>query len=213
MDVKKNMVDARKYKLKCPYSMSPEFIVVHNTANDASAASEINYMISNNKQTSFHYAVDDKEIVQGILENRNAWHAGDGGKGKGNRCGIAIEICYSRSGGEKFIKAEILAAKFIAEKLKERGWGIDRVKKHQDFSGKYCPHRTLDMGWKRFLDMIQEELKSKAKSDTLSFTHQSKKVSIKGYSKDGTSWVQLREFAEALGHKVTWTKERGIEIE
>lgn len=38
--------------------------------------------------------------------------------------------------------------------LKERGWGIDRVKKHQDWSGKYCPHRTLDMGWQRFLDMV-----------------------------------------------------------
>ena len=28
--------------------------------------------------------------------------------------------------------------------LKERGWGIHSVKKHQDWSGKYCPHRTLD---------------------------------------------------------------------
>ena len=32
-------------------------------------------MTNNNNETSFHYAVDDKEIVQGIEENRNGWHA------------------------------------------------------------------------------------------------------------------------------------------
>ena len=131
--------------------------MVHNTANDAAARDEIDYMIGNSKDKSFHYAVDDKEVVQGIPEDRNAWHAGDG-KGKGNLKGIAVEICWSESGGDKFLAAERLAAKFIAFKLKEKGWGMDRVKKHQDFSGKYCPHRTLDIGWERFLQMVQGEL-------------------------------------------------------
>jgi N-acetylmuramoyl-L-alanine amidase len=153
-----NLVPASKYSIKCPYPMVAEFIVVHNTANDASAANEVSYMIGNNNQVSFHYAIDDKEIVQGIPENRNAWHAGDGASGKGNRKGLSIEICYSKSGGKRFEEAEKLAAKFIAFKLKEKGWAIDKVKKHQDFSGKYCPHRTLDMGWQRFLDIVQSEL-------------------------------------------------------
>lgn len=158
MNTRQNLVNSSKYSIKCPYSMIPEFIVVHNTANDASAENEVAYMIRNNDTTSFHYAVDDKEIVQGIPENRNAWHAGDGGSGKGNRKGIAIEICYSKSGGDRFIQAEKNAAQFIAQKLKEKGWGIDEVKKHQDFMNKYCPHRTLDMGWERFLNMIRTEL-------------------------------------------------------
>jgi N-acetylmuramoyl-L-alanine amidase CwlA len=158
MKIIKNLVSTSKYNIKCPYSMNAEFIVVHNTANDASAKNEIAYMIGNNNQVSFHYAIDDKEIVQGIPENRNAWHAGDGGSGKGNRKGLSIEICYSKSGGSRFIEAEKLAAKFIASKLKEKGWGIDKVTKHQDYSGKYCPHRTLDMGWQRFLNMIKAEL-------------------------------------------------------
>jgi N-acetylmuramoyl-L-alanine amidase CwlA len=158
MKVIQNLVPTSKYNIKCPYTMVAEFIVVHNTANDASARNEIAYMISNNNQVSFHYAVDDKEIVQGIPENCNAWHAGDGTNGRGNRKGLSIEICYSKSGGQCFIKAEKLATKFIAYKLKEKGWGIDRVKKHQDFSGKYCPHRTLDMGWQRFLNMVKSEL-------------------------------------------------------
>ncbi len=158
MKVIQNLVPASKYNIKCPYPMTPEFIVVHNTANDANAANEVAYMIRNDNKVSFHYAVDDKEIVQGIPENRNAWHAGDGTNGRGNRKGLSIEICYSKSGGQRFIEAEKLAAKFTAYKLYEKGWGINRVKKHQDFSGKYCPHRSLDMGWQRFLDMVQSEL-------------------------------------------------------
>lgn len=158
MEIIRNLVDSNKYNIKCPYEMKPEFIVVHNTANDATARNEVEYMKKNNNTVSFHYAIDDKEIVQGIEENRNAWNAGDGRNGKGNRYGIAIEICYSKSGKERFDLAEKNAAKFIAEKLKEKGWGVDKVKKHQDFNGKYCPHRTLDLGWERFLNMIRQEL-------------------------------------------------------
>ena len=158
VNIRQNLVDESKYSIKCPYDMDPGFIVVHNTANDASANNEIEYMKSNDNKVSFHYAVDDIEIVQGVLENRNAWHAGDGGEGQGNRKGIAIEICYSKSGGEKFDKAEENAAEFIASKLKEKGWSIDKVKKHQDFSNKYCPHRTLDLGWERFLNKIRKYL-------------------------------------------------------
>lgn len=158
VNVRQNLVDSSKYSIKCPYEMNAEFIVVHNTANDASANNEIAYMKSNNNKVSYHYAVDDVEIVQGIPENRNAWHAGDGGSGQGNRKGIAIEICYSKSGGDRFDKAEENAAEFIASKLKEKGWKIDKVKKHQDFANKYCPHRTLDLGWERFLNKIRNYL-------------------------------------------------------
>lgn len=162
MNIVQNLVSSSKYRLKCPYSMRAEFYVVHNTANDAPAANEVAFMIRNNTSTSFHYAVDDYEVVQGIPENRNAWHAGDGPYGNGNRCGIGVEICYSKSGGDRFIKAEQNAAKFIAQGLKEKGWSIARVKKHQDFDsdGKYCPHRTLDMGWERFLKMVEKELQT-----------------------------------------------------
>ena len=158
MNIVKNLVPESKYSIKCPYAMTPTRIVVHNTANDAPAKNEIAYMIRNNNQVSFHYAVDDKEVVQGIPENRNAWHSGDGGSGKGNREGIAIEICYSKSGGTKFSKAEENAAELIADILKRYGWGIDKVTKHQDYNGKYCPHRTLDLGWERFINMIDAKL-------------------------------------------------------
>lgn len=163
--IKESLVPASMYGTKCPYSMIPMYITTHNTANDAPAANEIAYMKSNNQEVSFHYAVDDKEIIRGIPENRNAWHAGDG-NGDGNRKSIGVEICYSLSGGSKFTQAEKNAAEFIASLLKERGWGIGRLKKHQDWSGKYCPHKTLDNGWQRFVDMVSSYMNDNTNSIT-----------------------------------------------
>lgn len=159
--VKKNLVSSAKYALKCPNAMNAEYITIHNTANDASAANEISYMIGNTSSTSFHFAVDDKEVRQGIPTNRNAWHTGDGTNGTGNRKSIGVEICYSESGGARYKKAEALAIKFVAQLLKERGWGIDRVRKHQDWNGKYCPHRILSEGrWNAVKAAIEKELKA-----------------------------------------------------
>ena len=121
--IKQNLVASENYSVKCPHSMTAEFIVVHNTANDATAENEVACMIRNKNQVSFHYAVDDQEVVQGVPINRNTWHAGDG-NGEGNRKGISIEICYSKSGGTRFDQAEKNAAHFIANLLRERGWGI-----------------------------------------------------------------------------------------
>ena len=189
MNIVKNLVPTNKYNIKCPYEMRASRIVVHNTANDASARNEIAYMISNNQEVSFHYAVDDKEAVQGIPENRNAWHCGDGANGKGNREGIAIEICYSKSGGNRFTQAEQNAVELIVDILKRYNWGIDRVTKHQDYNGKYCPHRTLDMGWDRFIKMIEAKLGNKLyKVQTGAFSNKENAIKLcnelrsKGYS-------------------------------
>ena len=157
MDVILDLISESLYSIKAPYEMQAEYITIHNTANDASAKSEIAYMKSNNSRTSFHYAVDDKEARQAIPLCRNAWHAGDG-NGKGNRASIGIEICYSKSGGERFDKAEKNAARLTAELLNNYKWDITRVKRHKDWSGKDCPHMTMVKGWDRFLDMVQKEL-------------------------------------------------------
>jgi N-acetylmuramoyl-L-alanine amidase len=159
MNIRQMLVAEKNQKIKCPYSLEPEGWCVHNTANDASAQNEVQYMILNQNEVSFHVAVDDKEAVQGLPYDRNAWAAGDGGKGAGNRKFLHLEICYSKSGGDRYTKAEQNAVKFLAQDLKKRGWGINKVKKHQDFSGKNCPHRILAEGrWQSFLNRVQDEL-------------------------------------------------------
>ena len=168
INIVKQIVPQSKYSIKCPYSMTPVGITVHNTANDASARNEIANMTNNNSEISFHFAVDDKEAVQGIELNRNAWHASDGRFGTGNRKTIAIEICYSKSGGNRFIKAEQNAVELIVYLMKQYGWGIERVKRHYDYAPnkKYCPHRTMNMGWDRFLNMIKAKLSNSSSTIT-----------------------------------------------
>ena len=206
MNIVKNLVSESKYSVKCPYAMTPEFIVVHNTANDASAQNEVKYMISNNNQVSFHFAVDDKEIVQGLPLDRNAWACGDGANGKGNRKGIQIEICYSKNGGIRFENAEKNAAKFIAQLLKERGWGVDKVKKHQDFSNKYCPHRTLDKGWASFVNMIKDylnELNKPVQSTQSSSISVGDKVKVKTTATHYATGQSMASFVKGSTYEVT----------
>lgn len=158
LTIKKIPCPTDKVKIKCPNAMTPTRIVIHNTANDASAENEIAYMHSNNNETSFHFAVDDIQAVQGIELNRNSWNAGDG-NGKGNREGIAIEICYSKSGGERWVKAVNNAAELTAKLLNDYGWDISKVTKHEDYRGKHCPHRILDeYGWDNFLELVKNKL-------------------------------------------------------
>ena len=147
-----------KYSIKCPYTMTPIGITVHETASDASAMNEISYMLSNNKTTSFHYAVDDTRAVQGLPLNRNGWHAGDGAKGTGNRKTIGIECCYSKSGGARYEKAFDNTLTLVAQLLKQYKWGVDKVYFHKNWSGKICPGRALANGitLDKYRKLVQE---------------------------------------------------------
>lgn len=145
-----NFVPSRLYQYKCPYAMKPTSITVHNTGNTANARGEVNYMNSNYNYVSYHVAIDDKEAVQAIPFNRNAFASGDGiGLNSGNRTSIHIEICYSMDNGysgaksARYKKAEDNAALYIAYVLKQYGWGVDRLKTHYDWSGKDCPHKMF----------------------------------------------------------------------
>lgn len=160
MEIVRMLCPSSKYSIKCPYAMTPQGITIHNTANDASAKNEVSYMITNNNQVSYHYAVDDVRAVQGVPLDRNAWHAGDG-RGYGNMQTIGIEICYSKSGGDRFHAAERNAAELTARLMLQYGWGTNeiggkRINTHQSRSGKYCPHRTLNEGIGRFWNMVRE---------------------------------------------------------
>ena len=148
-----DMIPSNRYYKKSTSAITPRYVIVHNTYNDASAKNEITYMKNNGTMTSFHMAIDDVEVRRALPDHRRS---GSTKSSDANGKGISIEICYSKSGGARFDKAEDNAAYYIANHiLKKYGWGIDRVKRHQDFQNKYCPHRTLDRGWNRFLKMVK----------------------------------------------------------
>src|SRR5699024_4268540 len=168
-----NQMNPSMYTYNAPYAMNPIEVCIHNTANTATARNEVAYMNRTANYTSFHVAIDDKEAVQAIPFNRNAFAAGDGANGRGNRRAIHIEICYSLDGGNngqqsaRYLKAEENAALYTAHVLHQYGWGVDKVKKHQDYSGKYCPHVILANGkWQWFKNRVQAHLNAIKKGAT-----------------------------------------------
>nr|WP_290462112.1 N-acetylmuramoyl-L-alanine amidase [Acutalibacter muris] len=218
MNIVKKLCPQERYNIKCPYLREPDRIVVHNTANDAPAANEINYMINRPEEVSFHFAADDTEVVQGLPLERNAWASGDG-LGAGNLRGIHVEICYSKSGGERFQRAEENAARLLAELLKERGWGLDRVTKHQDYDGKYCPHRTLDLGWERFLKLVKKYLEQGDNVDYNTFKRYMDRYNrelaaaqVSGWAGESWGWAKENGLLDGSAPKAPLTREQAAAV-
>lgn len=112
---------------------------IHSTANpNATAANHAKYLHGPDAQArpvSWHYTVDDAQVVQHLPEWEEGFHAG---KREGNRSSIGIEICEFTHPGKQ-AKAIERAQKLVATILKRRGWGVDRLRRHQDWTGKDCP--------------------------------------------------------------------------
>ncbi len=144
--------------------MQASYIIIHNTANNACAVNEACNMLKNSRKYSFHYVVDDKEIIKCLPENRCSLSVNND---TANKCGISIEICYSLSGGQRFDLAQKNAAKLTAEILARYSWGIEKIKKHQDFDRSYCPHRTLDIGWDIFVNLVNSFILENEKTQNL----------------------------------------------
>lgn len=165
------LVASSKYGIKCPNTMVPKKITIHNTDNQMPADNEISYMRNNNNQVSFHVAVDEKEAVQGLPFNRNGWHAGDGGNGYGNRNTVGIEMCrnYDRSRkttnlndplNSQFKKTFDNTIKVVAQLCVDLGIVANKsnIKQHKDWSGKHCPSKILnDKTWDQLVNGIITE--------------------------------------------------------
>ena len=86
-------------------TMMPTYITIHATENpDSTAARHALYLSNKGKRSgkrgrsgwvTWHFTVDDREIVQHLLATEQGDHA-DFGR-KGDRTSIAIEICEFRS--------------------------------------------------------------------------------------------------------------------
>lgn len=167
LQITQMLVPASKYGIKCPYAMDPEGVTIHETGNKVSAMSEISYMIGNNYEVSYHFAVDDKRAVQGLPLNRNGWHAGDKANGRGNRKTIGVEHCYNWN-GVRTTKNDSVYNPLYQESLKNGielvanlfiqfpSWGVPEhgknIWRHYDHSRKNCPQRLIEEG--KWLDYV-----------------------------------------------------------
>lgn len=138
--------------------MNPSTFTIHSTGNaNSTARNERDYLTNpqNTTDTGFHLVVDEKECICCIPFTEVAYHAGDGANGPGNTTSVAMEICESGDRDKTLKHAAEVAAWF----LKGRGWGVDRLRQHHDWSGKNCPRILRDTGrWPEFVQMVQNNL-------------------------------------------------------
>ncbi|MGO4345552.1 N-acetylmuramoyl-L-alanine amidase family protein [Paenibacillus sp. MCAF9] len=139
-------------------------ITIHNTGNPSSTAKNERAWLTNptnNRTASYHIVVDEHGAIECLPLNENAWHAGDGsGVASGNRTSIGMELCESGN----YAKTLNNAVELVAAMLKERGWQVDRLRRHYDWSGKICPRKMYNggkwSGWNMFKERVAARLQS-----------------------------------------------------
>lgn len=136
---------------------SREWLVVHNTANTASAKNEALNLKNNYAESSFHYVIDDTSIIQCVHDYDTAWAVGPW-KGATaiirNNQSISIEVC---SNGTEFTAKEVEnLRKLVLHLMEYYGISADHVVRHYDCHtghkacpAAYCGSAAKDAKWEK----------------------------------------------------------------
>lgn len=127
------------------------YIAMHETANRGRGANANAHARlqagGNSRAASWHYTVDDTEIVQSYLDTTRCWHAGNSTYALD---AISIEICVNSDGN--YDKALENAAALVAHLRKKHGIPANRVISHNFITGKNCPTIMLaEKRWDAFI--------------------------------------------------------------
>lgn len=158
MNIEKRLISRNYTK---GVTITPEYIVVHetdNTAKGANADAHFKYWDTNdNADSSVHYVVDDTKVIQLLELTQRAWHVGDnkGYSNITNSNAIGIEICVNSDGD--YTKARQNCIELVKYLIGVTGLPANKLVRHNDASGKYCPRKMLDNPqlWTDFKAQIQ----------------------------------------------------------
>lgn len=151
-------------------SMSATFITIHDTGNDAPAKNQHNYLKNNNRngsnaKASWHFSVDDTQIIQAVATNKKAWHAGHA---TGNSKSIGIEISQ-RGSADKQRQAYLNAVELVKVLMKAYNIPVSRVVRHKDWTGKDCPynmnHKKFGYDWNWFKNQLSNTVKKEEEEE------------------------------------------------
>lgn len=156
------IIDMTKHNNKNHYNgLNPKkYITIHQTGNSGKGSNAIVHgeLIMNGYQATWHYTVDDKNIVKHFNEDIQCWHCGDG-KGKGNTQSIGIELCINEDGD--YIKTIENGVKLVKYLMDKYSIPITNVVQHNYWSGKDCPKQIREgkegITWDKFIKLIKNE--------------------------------------------------------
>lgn len=139
-----------------PGKNSIDYITIHETANTrigANAQAHANLQSNGNpREASWHYQVDDQQIIQSFTDTTICWHAVNG-----NRQSIGIEICVNSDGD--FSQAVNNAVMLVKTLMVCYHLDESRVVQHHFWTGKDCPYflrtGTKGINWSQFIAMVK----------------------------------------------------------
>jgi len=182
------------------YGNAKNYITIHETGNvnpgaDAQAHANIQSNF-NDREASWQYQVDDKEVIQSFPDDVRCWAAGST---KGNNESIHIEICVNADGD--YQKALDNARELVKHLMVKHSIPLENVVTHNYWSGKICPKNLLphfDV-WKKGIEKDKF-----VKADR--FAHESQEWVMNQGISDGSRprdpvtrqelWVMLHRFSE-----------------
>ena len=134
-----------------------KYITIHETGNKNKGANAINHAkyINNGSSATWHYTVDDKQVIQHYKDSVQCWHAGDG-RGEGNTNSIGIEMCVNSDGD--FNKTILNTIELVKHLMNKHNIPIENVVQHNKWSGKDCPANIRSgkpISWGGFINMIK----------------------------------------------------------
>lgn len=131
------------------------YITIHDTGNTsgtATAQGHVNFLASL-PGVSWHYTVDEKEIVQHLPDAKRGSHAGNS---TGNNESIGIEMAVNFRADH--YRTWQRSARLVAELLVKHNLGLNKVRQHNDWSGKDCPRTLRNAGlYPMFTELIRFE--------------------------------------------------------
>ena len=136
-----------------------KYITIHETGNINKGAGALNHAkyINNGSSATWHYTVDDKQIIQHYEDSVQCWHCGDG-RGDGNTNSIGIEMCVNSDGDfNKTIENTIELVKHLMNK---HNIPIGNVVQHNKWNGKNCPANIRSgkpITWNTFINKIKNK--------------------------------------------------------
>ena len=179
-------------------------ITIHSTGNDKSKETGERLWLDNpenDRTAAWHYCVGEGVVIQAIPEQEESWHCA---KAVGNKYSISIETIETGN------RARVLmtAAEFVADILKRYGWGIDRLKKHRDWTTKNCPRTMLDkalivdkMDWNWFIKTVEAFLEGEM-VEKIKVIVDGKGIQVDRILKDNFNYIKIRDVADMLGYNI-----------
>lgn len=146
--MKINFKQANSKNYKQGRNKRPEYIVIHYTSNQGDTAkNNADYFAREDVGASANYFVDESEIWQSVADTDTAWHCGAKTYRHPecrNANSIGVEICMNDKKGNVRQGSIATAAELVRYLMQRYGVPVDRVIRHYDVTGKYCPGPMVD---------------------------------------------------------------------